>query len=75
MTIKALVTQEDLSQWLGFERKSDIEQWLRSRGIWYDHGKAGRVVTTEAAINAAQRKGQDVGELRFLSRDEQTERH
>jgi hypothetical protein len=47
-----LLNTEQLSQWCGYTRKSDIVRWLKDNGIQYTIGKDGEVCTTLDAINA-----------------------
>ena len=46
-----LVAEPELLEWLGYERRADLERWLRSRGVPYDTGRGGRIVTTVEAVN------------------------
>ena len=49
----SLLTEAELSQWLGFSRRAALEKWLREHGIPIIYGKQGRVCTTLEAINQA----------------------
>lgn len=46
----ALVNEDDLRAWLGYEQRAKIEQWLSDRGIPFEISRD-RVVTTMQAIN------------------------
>lgn len=48
-----LLTEADLKEWLGIERRSALERRLREIGAKIVYGKDGQVCTTVAAINAA----------------------
>lgn len=52
------VTQERLKEWLDYERPGDLQKWLEKNGIKYWLGKAGRICTTEEAINESLLSGQ-----------------
>lgn len=47
------VQQEQLLEWVGYQRPGDLMKWLDSRKIKYTQGKDGRICTTEEAINDA----------------------
>lgn len=49
--MSALLSQEQLMEWTGFERAGDLEKWLKSRNIRYEKGKGKKIVTTQAAID------------------------
>jgi hypothetical protein len=49
--MKMLITTEQLRKWCGYERKRDIEKWLRDNGIAWRRGKNGEICTTLDAIN------------------------
>lgn len=51
----ALLTTDELSAWCGYTRRSDIEQWLRDRGIPWWPGKGGQICTTLEAVNGSLR--------------------
>jgi hypothetical protein len=51
-----LITQDDLSQWLDFKQRADIERTLQERGIRYIIGKGGKICTTLDAINEVLKK-------------------
>lgn len=53
MTMKALVTQDDLSEWLGYKQRADIERVLKEHRIKYIVGRGGRIATTIDKINEA----------------------
>lgn len=46
-----LIAEPQLLEWLGYERRADLERWLQARGVPYDHGRGGRIVTTTEAVN------------------------
>lgn len=46
----ALVNEEDLRAWLGYEQQQKIIDWLKQRHIPF-HFSRGRVVTTITAID------------------------
>lgn len=65
-----LVSEDDLRDWLKYERQADIRAWLDDKGIWYVEGKGGRICTTVEAINAARAKAANSAsfdEFEFLS--------
>lgn len=49
-----LLDEDDLRQWVDYDRRSDLERWLRENGIRFRHGKAGQVAE-EAFTSAWQR--------------------
>lgn len=49
----ALVSQQELADVTTYSRTSDIEKWLRNRGVKYWTAKGGVIVTTTEAINDA----------------------
>jgi|GEM_PF-3080142 len=50
--MKALLEESDLKAWLGFQRRTDLENYLRRQKIPYLYGKGNRICTTTDAINA-----------------------
>jgi hypothetical protein len=48
-----LINEDDLKEWLGYERRSDIENWLLSHRINWRCGKGGKVVTMRSAVEQA----------------------
>lgn len=48
--MKSLLSEYDLEQWLGFQRRADIVRWLERRAIPYEVGAGGRVITTLEAV-------------------------
>lgn len=65
--MSALITEEELMKQLGYERRGDLVRWLREAGIKYRPAKGGKIVTVQAAIDAAfVRPGVEYsGEQRF----------
>mgnify|MGYP005863475931 FL=1 len=55
MTTPALLTQQDIAAWLGYqpEQTARIRAWLDENGVRYRLGKGGRVCTTMEALNSA----------------------
>lgn len=51
-----LLTQEQISEWCGYSRRSDIERWLDRHNIPWRQGKDGRVCTTLEAVNRSLAK-------------------
>lgn len=51
--MSALITEDALKTWLGFKKRSTIEQWLRDNGVQFRHSKGNQLVTTQAAIDRA----------------------
>ena len=54
-----LVTEEQLMELTGYQRRRDLQQWLDAHCIWYVTGKDGRLGTTVAAFNAAHQQQGD----------------
>ena len=48
-----LLTESELCEWLGFQRRSALEKWMRQQGIPIIYGKQGRICTTLEAVNKA----------------------
>jgi glutamate 5-kinase len=48
---QALLTEEDLRDWTGYQRRGDIERVLRERAIPIIYGRDGQICTTLEAIN------------------------
>lgn len=48
----ALVNEDDLRAWLGYDQRAKIERWLSDRGIPFEVSRD-RIVTTVQAINTA----------------------
>jgi hypothetical protein len=48
-----IVTQEQLAEATGYRQRAAIKRWLRRRKIPFTEGKDGRLVTTQAALDAA----------------------
>lgn len=49
-----LITEEDLKHWLGYERRADLDAWLRDKGIEPKRGKGGRICILAADLAAAK---------------------
>lgn len=65
---KALLTEDDLKAWLGYESSSALEQRLREAGIRYKRiGKGGTIATTLDAVNKAFAGNDDFGDIQFGS--------
>ena len=64
-----LLDEDDLRQWVDYDRRSDLERWLRENGIRFRHGKAGKVVTTLTAVNTALAGNGEFGEIEFGASD------
>lgn len=47
----ALLTETDLKEWTGFQRRSDVERLLRKHNIPVIYGRDGQVCTTLDALN------------------------
>jgi len=59
-----LVNSEQLKAWCGYERRADIERWLRENRIPWRRGKGGEICTTVDAINESLKDNQR-REVRF----------
>lgn len=46
-----LLREEDLKEWLGYEQRVKLEQWLSANGIVYQVAKDNKIVTTIQAVN------------------------
>jgi len=53
MEQSSLLTQEQLAHWCGFQRKCDIEHWLRKNHIQFFKGRKETICTTLNAINSS----------------------
>jgi Domain of unknown function (DUF4224) len=51
--MSALLTEDDLKTWTGFEQRKKIEEWLRENKICYTYGKGNKLITTADAVNSA----------------------
>ena len=49
--MSALVNEDDLMEWTGYEQRSMIEKFLKRNRISYDFGKGNKLVTTQTAID------------------------
>ena len=61
----ALLNQDQLSEWSGFQRKADIEHWLRINNIQFIRRRKNRICTTLAAVNASL-YNEDNDEIEFI---------
>jgi len=50
-TTSPLIKESQLKDWLGFQRRTDLENYLRRQNIPYLYGKGNRICTTADAIN------------------------
>ena len=48
-----LLNEDDLKEWLNYERRADIENWLLSHRVTWRCAKGGRIVTTRSAVEQA----------------------
>lgn len=48
-----LLSEEQLKEWVNYERKGHLEQWLREHGVRFWYGRGGRICTTLNAIEMA----------------------
>ncbi|TQV85230.1 hypothetical protein FKG94_03300 [Exilibacterium tricleocarpae] len=55
----ALVNEDELKSWLGFDRRSAIENWLDKHKIPFHYGKGNQICTTQRAIDASLRLTND----------------
>lgn len=64
-TVKtALLNEKDLSNWCGYKRRGDIEKFCREHGVKFTTGKDGRILTTQAVLDAAI-LGESSNEIEF----------
>jgi hypothetical protein len=64
-TVKtALLDEKDLSNWCGYKRRGDIEKFCREHGVKFTTGKDGRILTTQAVLDAAI-LGESSNEIEF----------
>jgi hypothetical protein len=57
-----LLRQEDLEQWTGYQRRADIERFLRKTGISFTYGKNNKICTTQHAVDSALNPKDDNGQ-------------
>lgn len=50
MSNQALLSEDDLKEWLGYDQRVKIEQWLSENGIPFQLCR-NRIVTTVQAVN------------------------
>lgn len=62
--MNALIKEQDLKLWAGCGQKNTLEKWLKQQGIAYFINKKGKIVTTQAACDAAL-LGQKYEEIDF----------
>jgi hypothetical protein len=48
----ALLTEDDLRAWLGYERRADLERALQTARVPVVYGRGGRLCTTLDAVHA-----------------------
>lgn len=53
MSKPGLLTEDDLMEWTGVRQRTALERLLRKLGIAYGYGAGNRIVTTQAAVDAA----------------------
>lgn len=51
--MSALLNEDDLKNWTGFEQRKKLEDFLRLNKISFTYGKGNRIVTTQGAIDRA----------------------
>lgn len=51
--MSALLNEDDLKSWTGFEQRKKLEAFLRQNKISYTYGKGNKIVTTQGAIDRA----------------------
>lgn len=51
--MSALLNEDDLRNWTGFEQRKKLEDFLRANKISYTYGKGNKIVTTQGAIDRA----------------------
>lgn len=49
--MSALITEDQLKAWTGYEQRPKIEAWLRDNKIPFTHGKGNTLITTTDAVN------------------------
>lgn len=49
----ALLSEDELKAWTGFEQRKKLETWLRSQNINFKYAKGNKIVTTQSAIDHA----------------------
>lgn len=53
----AIVEEETLFAMSGYERRGDVENWLRTNGVRYFRGRSGRLSTTVRLLEASKGLG------------------
>ncbi len=51
--MNTLLSDQNLRDWLGYERPSDVEKFLKEHGINYWRTRGGKLVTTQENIQTA----------------------
>ncbi len=49
----ALLSEDELKAWCGYEQRQKLEEWLRKNKISYTYGKGNKLITTAEAVNRA----------------------
>ncbi len=51
--MSALLTEDELKAWTGYEQRQKLESWLRENKIKFTYGKGNKLITTADAVNQA----------------------
>lgn len=51
--MSALLTEEELKKWTGYEQRQKLESWLRENKIKFTYGKGNKLITTQEAVDRA----------------------
>lgn len=51
--MSALLTEDELKEWTGYEQRKKLEEWLRENKIKFTYAKGRKIVTTQEAIDRA----------------------
>lgn len=51
--MSALLTEDQLKAWTGYEQRQKLESWLRENKIKFTYGKDNKLITTADAVNQA----------------------
>lgn len=49
--MNALLSEDELKAWTGYEQRSKLESWLRENKIAFTYGKGNKLITTSDAVN------------------------
>lgn len=63
--MEGLINFEILKKWLGYERKHDVKEWLKNKGIPFEVGRNDEPITTAEAINRRLIGGDSNDEIDF----------